>query len=159
MGSNTRSDAPVIDPKPPGGGDGGVDVDLRTPREVAKAKRAKEAGPPLILTGEGTHRALERGYAIDTISHAGILCEPGDVIPANATVGEWMEEIPPETRADKQDATKERVIAEATAPRKGDPVLEDLSLEALQALATDAGVQSVKGASEEDLIAAIRASS
>jgi hypothetical protein len=52
---------------------------------------------------------------------------------------------------------REAAAAEAQQPLKDDPALEELSKPALEALATEAGVTSVKGLSKDDLIAAINA--
>jgi hypothetical protein len=46
------------------------------------------------LTGAGTHRATQRGYAIDPETHAGVLVDEGEPVPANIPVSkEWMEAV------------------------------------------------------------------
>lgn len=97
------------------------------------------------MTGSGTHIATERGYA------AGELIEPGQPVPADVPVGSWME------RADGKVDAADRAIEDAQKPLPDDPDLTQLSTQALQAMATERGVTSVKGLSKNDLIDAIKA--
>lgn len=127
-------------------------IDTRSGLRAVTTKEANEAHEKLPRTGSDTHRATARGYAIpDNANGAGVLVEDGEIVPADVPVGDWMEKLPKGKRA------LEAAVAEAQQPLKDDPALNELSLAALQALATDAGVTSVKGLSKDDLIAAINA--
>jgi hypothetical protein len=121
-------------------------------REVSTAQ-ANAHHEKVDRTGINTHRAIMRGYAVpDEADGAGVLVEVGEIVPAKVPVSdEWMEKI----KGSK--AEREAAAAEAQQPLKDDPALEELSKPALEALATEAGVTSVKGLSKDDLIAAIRA--
>lgn len=97
------------------------------------------------LTKAGEYRATQRGYA------GGAIIDPPSLVPPGVPVSNvWMEKT-------KGGDKLARAVDDAQAPRKDDPALEELSVGALQALATDAGVTSVKGLSKDDLITAIRA--
>lgn len=97
-------------------------------------------------TKGGDYRATQRGYA------GGAIIDPPALVPAGVPVSkEWMEKV-----KGKEDAAA-RAVDDAMADRKDDPALEELSKGALEALATDVGVTSVKGLSKTDLITAIRA--
>jgi hypothetical protein len=99
------------------------------------------------MTKGGEYRATQRGYA------AGMIIDPPSLVPADVPVSDtWMEKV----KSSSGDALA-RAVDDAQAPRKDDPALEELQIGALQALATDVGVTSVKGLSKKDLITAIRA--
>lgn len=108
--------------------------------EAEYEKRPKTKG--------GDYRATQRGYA------GGAMIDPPSLVPAGVVIAdEWMEKV-----GKDKDAALNRAVEDAQAQRKDDPALEELQIGALQALATKAGVTSVKGLSKEDLITAIRAS-
>jgi hypothetical protein len=45
-------------------------------------------------TGSDTHRATQRGYAVDQKTGAGVLVEEGELVPAGIPVSEnWMEPV------------------------------------------------------------------
>lgn len=99
-------------------------------------------------TKGGDYRATQRGYA------GGSIIDPPSLVPAGVVISdEWMEKV-----GKGDDTPVQRAVDDAQAQRKDDPALEELSKPALEALATKAGVTSVKGLSKEDLITAIRAS-
>lgn len=104
------------------------------------------------MTGANTHRATQRGYAIDQESKAGTLVEEGEMVPANVPVSDtWMEKVK------KGDQALAAAVEDAQQEKKDDPAYESLSKQALEALATDKGVTNVKGLSKDDLITAIKA--
>jgi hypothetical protein len=120
---------------------------------VVSTKEANEAHEKLPRTKANSHRATARGYAVpDDSGGAGVLIEAGEIVPADVPVSdEWMAKIK------KGDQALEDAVAEAQQPLKDDPDLTQLSRPALEALATEAGVTSVRGLSKDDLIAAISA--
>lgn len=91
-----------------------------------------------------SHRATERGYA------GGELVEPGALVPAGTPVGSWMEPIK------KSDQALARAVEEAQDPFNRDVDLTQVGLPGLKAMAAERGI-NVKGLSEADLIAAIKA--
>jgi hypothetical protein len=102
-------------------------------------------------TGSDTHRATQRGYAVDPISHAGALIEPGELVPANIPVSdEWMEPVK------KGDRALAGALEEGADPHKKDVDLTKLDKAALQALAAERGI-NVDGLGPKDLITAIKA--
>lgn len=120
---------------------------------VVTTEQANEHHAKLRRTKANSHRATMRGYAVpDDANGAGVLVEAGEIVPADVPVSdEWM------TKIKKSDVALEDAVAETLQPLKDDPALEELSKPALEALATEAGVTSVKGLSKDDLIAAIKA--
>lgn len=97
------------------------------------------------LTGDGTHRATQRGYA------KGEVIEEGKPVPSGVPVSDkWMERT-------KGDTAEARAVEDVLKPHKEDPDLTKLAKPALQALATNAGVTNVEGLTRENLIAAIKA--
>jgi hypothetical protein len=103
------------------------------------------------LTGANTHRATERGYAIDGGGKgAGQLVEAGELVPAGVAVGSWMEPVK------KGDRALLDAVEEAQEPIKRDVDLTQLTMAALQAMAAERGV-NVKGLNKDDLITAIKA--
>lgn len=128
-------------------------IDTKSGLRVVTTKEANDAHEDVARTGAHTHRAMMRGYAVpDGADGAGVLVEVGEIVPAKVPVSdEWMEKI----KGGK--AEREAAAAEAQQPLKDDPDLTQLSKPALEALATEAGVTSVKGLSKDDLIAAINA--
>jgi hypothetical protein len=102
-------------------------------------------------TGAGTHRATQRGYAVDPTTKAGVLVEAGEMVPGDQVVSkEWMEPI----------KSKDRALAQATEealdPHPKNPDLTALSKPALEALATERGI-GISGLSKADLVTAITA--
>lgn len=107
------------------------------------------------LTGDNTHRATQRGYAIPQTdppeARAGVLVEEGEVVPADVPVSDtWMEPI---KKADRKLA---RAVEEAQDESPKDTDLTALSKPALEAMAAERGI-NVKGLSKDELITAIRA--
>jgi hypothetical protein len=101
-------------------------------------------------TGADTHRATQRGYAVDTTTGAGVLVEAGELVPANIPVSdEWMERV-------KGDRELAAAIAEGQDPLPKDVDLTQLSKPALEAMAAERGINP-KGLSKDDLITAIKA--
>lgn len=102
-------------------------------------------------TGADTHRATQRGYAVDPDSNAGVLVEPGELVPANIPVStEWMEPVKKGGRA------LAGAIEEAQDPLPKDVDLTKLDKAALQAMAAERGI-NVDGLGPKDLITAIKA--
>lgn len=98
-------------------------------------------------TKHGSHKAIARGYA------GGNIIEAGQIVPPDVPVSdEWMEPVKGKSTA------AERAIEDVSKDRKDDPDLTSLSKAALEAMAVERGVTSVKGLSKDDLIAAIQAS-
>jgi hypothetical protein len=127
------------------------EVNEKTGFRVATAAEVKKVHDSLPRTKANSHRANQRGYAVpDNANGAGVLVEDGEIVPANVPVGEWMDKI-------KGSTALADAVAETQQPLKDDPDLTQLSKPALEALATEAGVTSVKGLSKDDLIAAINA--
>lgn len=105
-------------------------------------------------TGAETHRATQRGYVVDSTSKAGVLIEPGEIVPAGIPVGEWMEPIK------KGEVARIAAAEEATDKHPKDVDLTKLDTSALQAMAAERGInveQAGKKLSKADLIAAINA--
>lgn len=107
------------------------------------------------LTGDNTHRATQRGYAIpqtDPVeARAGVLVEQGEMVPAKTPVSEeWME---PVKSGDRRLA---QAVEEAGQDHPTDVDLTALSKSALQAMAAERGI-NVNGLGKEDLITAIKA--
>lgn len=71
----------------------------------------------MTKTGLNTHRATQRGYAIEPKTHAGSLIEPGDYVPPDQPVSQiWMVE------SDKYEAPVDDDLPAAsrlTTPRVG----------------------------------------
>lgn len=102
-------------------------------------------------TGDNTHRATMRGYAIPIGTSAGQLVEEGEIVPANVPVSdEWMEKL------DKKDGKLQAAVEEAQQDHPTDVDLTALSKSALEAMAAERGI-NVKGLSKDDLITAIKA--
>lgn len=102
-------------------------------------------------TGSETHRATERGYAVDPNTGAGVLVEPGEMVPADQPVSEnWMEPVK------KSEQKLAGAIEEALDPLKKDVDLTKLDKAALQAMAAERGI-NVDGLGPKDLITAIKA--
>lgn len=120
---------------------------------VVTTAEANKHHEKLPRTKANSHRATMRGYAVpDDSQGAGVLVEDGEIVPANVPVSdEWMVKIKGKSSA------VEDAVAEAQQPLKDDPDLTQLSKQALEVLATEAGVTSVAGLSKGDLIAAINA--
>jgi hypothetical protein len=126
-------------------------IDIRSSLRVVSTAEADEAHKKVARTKPNSHRATVRGYAVpDNAQGAGVLVEVGEIVPANVPVGEWMEKI-------KGKADLHGAVLESQQALKDDPDLSQLSKQALEALATEAGVTSVKGLSKDDLITAISA--
>lgn len=111
------------------------------------------------LTGDNTHRATQRGYAVQQAteknpSPGGVLIGPEeetDIVPANVPISdEWMEPIK------KGDRNLARAVSEAQQDHPTDADLTALSKPALEAMAAERGI-NVKGLSKDDLITAIKA--
>jgi hypothetical protein len=106
-------------------------------------------------TGSDTHRATQRGYATDPKSHAGVLVEQGEMVPANIPVSdEWMEPVK------KSDRALAGAIDEANDLHPKDVDLTKLNVAALQAMAAERGINAEQDGqilSKKDLIAAIKA--
>jgi hypothetical protein len=103
-------------------------------------------------TGDNTHRATQRGYAIDPKTAAGVLVEEGDIVPADQPVSDnWMEPIK------KGDRELAAAIEEAQDPLRKPADLSQLKRPALEALAAGKGVNVHKGLSDDDLRQAITA--
>lgn len=127
-------------------------VDEKTGFRVATSDEIDAAHKKLPRTGDGNYRATQRGYAI-VPGGAGILVEEGQLVPADVPVSdEWMEKVKGKT------SPAAKAIEDVSADRKDDPDLTQLSIGALQALATERGVTQVRGLSKADLIQAIQAS-
>lgn len=136
----------------------------RSPTPAAAAPVQMVAAPPVDvrhdadeyeLTGDNTHRATQRGYAIPQVdppeARAGVLVEEGEVVPAKVPVSDtWMEPLK------KGEGKLARAVQEALDESPKDTDLTALSKSALEAMAAERGV-NVKGLSKEDLITAIRA--
>ena len=102
-------------------------------------------------TGADTHRATARGYAVNPDNGAGVLVEPGELVPANIPVSdEWMEPVK------KSDRALAGALEEAQDPLQKDVDYTQLSKAALEAVAAERGI-NVKGLSKDDLIDAIKA--
>jgi hypothetical protein len=106
------------------------------------------------LTGANTHRANQRGYAIPQAGpaegRAGILVEPGEIVPADVPVSDvWMDPI-------KGSRNLAAAVQEAQQDHPTDADLTQLSKPALEAMAAERGI-NVKGLSKDDLITAIHA--
>ncbi|ODP39259.1 hypothetical protein [Sphingomonas turrisvirgatae] len=95
-------------------------------------------------TAVNSHRASQRGYA------NGLLIEEGEYVPAGVPVSEtWMEKV-------GKDDPLQRAVEEALDPQPGDVDLTRLSKAALEAKATEHGINPA-GLSKDDLITAIKA--
>lgn len=102
-------------------------------------------------TGSLTHRAIQRGYAVDPNSAAGVIVEEGEMIPAGIAISDvWME------RVKGVDSALERAVEEALDLKPKDTDLNALSKAALEAMAAERGI-NVTGLSKADLITAITA--
>jgi hypothetical protein len=102
-------------------------------------------------TGSETHRATQRGYAVDPKTNAGVLVEEGEMVPANIPVSEnWMEPVK------KSERALAGAIDEANDPHPKDADLTQVGMAGLQAMAAERGINS-QGLSKKDLIAAIKA--
>lgn len=102
-------------------------------------------------TGAETHRATQRGYAVDPDSKAGTLVEEGELVPAGIRVStEWMEPV------SKKDRAAAAAIEEALDPHPKDVDLTKLDKAALQAMAAERGI-NVDGLGPKALIDAIKA--
>lgn len=102
-------------------------------------------------TGDNTHRATQRGYAIDPTSNAGVLVEEGEIVPADQPVSEiWMEPIK------KADAKLAAAMEEALDPTPKDVDLTQVGMPGLKAMAAERHINP-KGLSEAQLIDAIKA--
>lgn len=100
-------------------------------------------------TGSDTHRATQRGYAVDQKSGAGILVEEGELVPAGIPVSEnWMEPV-------KGSKALAGALEEGLDPHPKDVDLTQLSKPALEAMAAERGI-NVKGLSKDDLVTAIK---
>lgn len=128
------------------------EVNEKTGFRVATSDEVKKVHDSLPRTKANSHRATQRGYAVpDNTNGAGVLVEDGEIVPADVPISdEWMAKI--KGKQELADA-----VAEVQQPLKDDPDLTQLSKPALEALATEAGVTSVKGLSRDDLITAINA--
>lgn len=128
-------------------------IDNRSGLRVVTTEEAEKAHADVPRTKLNSHRAIARGYAVaDGSQGAGVLVEDGEIVPADVPVSEeWM------VKVKKGSHAVEDAVAEAQQPLKDDPDLTQLSKSALEVLATEAGVTSVKGLSKDDLIAAINA--
>jgi hypothetical protein len=99
------------------------------------------------LTSAGSHVATAKGYA------NGVVIEEGEPVPADIPVStEWMKRVD-----GKAESAFERAIADVLDPLPDDPDLTQLSVQALQALATEAGATNVEGLSDDELISVIKA--
>lgn len=102
-------------------------------------------------TGANTHRATQRGYAVDPTSLAGVLVEPGEPVPAGIPVStEWME---PVKRGDRALAG---AMDEALDQTPKDVDLTQVGMAGLKAMAAERHINP-KGLSEDELILAIKA--
>lgn len=132
---------------------------------AAEARLASMGAAPVAapkpapkLTGEGTHRATQRGYAIPQTdppeARAGVLVGPEDeiqIIPAKVPISEeWMEPVK------KGDSRLARAVEEAGQDHPTDVDLTALNKSALQAMAAERGI-NVEGLTKDDLITAIKA--
>lgn len=109
-------------------------------------------------TGSDTHKAIQRGYAIDPDSKAGVVIEEGEIVPAGQPVSDqWMEAISKKKEKGAPSAALAAALEEVTADRKDDPDLTQLDEPALQAMAVLMGVTRVKGLDKDDLITVINA--
>lgn len=127
-------------------------IDDKTGFRVATAEQIERAHKSAKRTGDATHRATQRGYAVMD-NGAGLVVEEGQIVPSDQVISDtWMEKVKGKTSA------AEQAVADASAQRKDDPDLTQLSKPALEALATERGVTQVKGLSKDDLIQAIQAS-
>jgi hypothetical protein len=105
----------------------------------------------IARTGENSHRATGRGYAMPDGTGAGQLIEEGDILPADVPVSdEWMVKIA------ASDRRRAAAVAQARDPSPRDADLTQLGLPGLGAMAAERGIDP-KGLSEADMIAAIRA--
>lgn len=96
-------------------------------------------------TGANTHRAIERGYA------KGQLIEPGQMVPAGVVVSDrWMESLT------KKEARMAEAIEQALDPQPDDVEIQNLSREALEAMAAERGIDP-KGLTKKLLVDAIKA--
>lgn len=101
-------------------------------------------------TGDNTHRATQRGFAVDPKTGAGVLVEEGEIVPADQPVStEWMEPI-------KGNKALAAALDEALDPTPKDADLTQVGMPGLKAMAAERGINS-KGLSEKDLITAIKA--
>lgn len=121
----------------------------------AKAAPAPATKPAPKLTGDDTHRATQRGYAIPQTDppeeRGGVLVEEGELVPAKTPIStEWME---PVKRGERALAG---AVEEALDPAQKDVDLTQLSKPALEAMAAERGI-NVGGLSKADLITAIKA--
>jgi hypothetical protein len=126
-------------------------LDPKSGFRIASQEEIEAVHESLPRTKLNSHRATARGYAVpDNALGAGVLVEEGEIVPANVPVSDsWMAKV-------KKGAVED-AAAEAQQALKDDPDLTQLSKPALEALATEAGVTSVKGLSKDDLITAINA--
>jgi hypothetical protein len=116
-----------------------------TPEESAKAVEAA------AKTGDNTHRATARGYAIPAGTSDGVLIEDGEIVPANVPISEeWMEPL------NKKTARLTDAVNEAQQDHPTDVDLTKLDKAALQAMAAERGI-NVDGLGKADLITAIKA--
>ena len=76
---------------------------------AAMTKRQDQYGPPLsagverAMTTEGSHIAIEKGYAV--LKSGGFLILPDERVPAGIPVSDiWMRETTDEDRAPREDA-------------------------------------------------------
>lgn len=107
-------------------------------------------------TGENTHKATRRGYAVDPKTGAGILVEEGDLVPADQPIAleddhenGWMVPVK------KGDQALAAALGEALDPLRKAPDLSQLKRPALEAMAAERGVNVNKSLSDDDLRQAI----
>lgn len=102
-------------------------------------------------TGADTHRATQRGYAIDPNTGVGALIEEGQLVPPNQPVSEvWMEPVK------KGERALAGALEEALDPLPKDVDYTQMTVAALQAVAAGFGI-SPGGLNKADLITAIAA--
>ena len=100
-------------------------------------------------TGDNTHRATARGYAI--VNNQGVLVEEGEMVPSGTPVSEeWM------VKVKASDRSLAGALDEALERPQKDADLTQVGLPGLKAMAAERGINP-KGLSEEDLITAIKA--
>lgn len=104
-------------------------------------------------TGTNTHRATQRGYAVDPDSMAGTLVEAGEIVPPKIPVSEnWMEPV------GKGGKALAAATDEALDPHPKDVDLTKLDVAALQAMAAERGInveQDGHALTKKELITAI----
>lgn len=117
-------------------------VDVATGEMTADEREAAIKKAP--KTGDNTHVANQRGYAL------GQLIEDGELVPAGVIVSDvWMDKI----KGNKELAA---AVEEALDPHPKDVDMTALSKPALEAMAAERGI-NVAGLSKADLITAIAA--